>query len=417
MGLLNSNSLNQWLTQTLPQNARNLWGEIKQAPRDLRGLISPEMNTQVRQQMNKPATLDRNAAMGMAMDYLQTTNPMGGLLAHTVYHGSPHKFNKFDMSKIGTGEGAQAYGHGLYFAEAPEVANKYAENVAIDLKGKYLGPKLLGNDDASSFANIALQNSYDDIATAAKYARKMSPNAVTDEARESWDKAAEMIESLPKMENPGNLYKVDIPDEAIPRMLDWDAPLSKQSPEVRDAINRAGREPASYGVDKITDDMRMVEFKKLLNSPEGTQKLKELGIPGIRYLDGSSRNVGEGTSNFVLFDDQLPRILEINGQPTGLLSYADEAKKAATKNVSIDSLKLNEGGASIAKAKWAWEPNYVHKNNAPVRVDMATNEVLDGYHRIEQARRNGQNNIDVVYVDLSDEARKALGLLDVPKKK
>ena len=56
--------------------------------------------------------------------------------------------------------------------------------------------------------------------------------------------------------------------------------------------------------------------------------LKQQGIPGIRYLDGSSRNVGEGTSNFVLFDDQLPRILEINGQPTGLLSYADEAKKA-----------------------------------------------------------------------------------------
>jgi hypothetical protein len=59
----------------------------------------------------------------------------------------------------------------------------------------------------------------------------------------------------------------------------------------------------------------------------GEQLMKQQGIPGIRYLDGSSRNVGEGTSNFVLFDDQLPRILEINGQPTGLLSYADEAKK------------------------------------------------------------------------------------------
>ena len=39
-----------------------------------------------------------------------------------VWHGSPHKFDKFDSSKIGTGEGAQAYGHGLYFAEAPDVA-------------------------------------------------------------------------------------------------------------------------------------------------------------------------------------------------------------------------------------------------------------------------------------------------------
>ena len=35
-----------------------------------------------------------------------------------VFHGSPHLFNKFRMDKIGTGEGAQAYGHGLYFGGA-----------------------------------------------------------------------------------------------------------------------------------------------------------------------------------------------------------------------------------------------------------------------------------------------------------
>ena len=34
-----------------------------------------------------------------------------------AFHGSPYDFNAFDMSKIGTGEGAQAYGHGLYLAE------------------------------------------------------------------------------------------------------------------------------------------------------------------------------------------------------------------------------------------------------------------------------------------------------------
>ena len=36
----------------------------------------------------------------------------GGAGAIKVFHGSPHKFDKFDFSKIGTGEGAQAYGHG-----------------------------------------------------------------------------------------------------------------------------------------------------------------------------------------------------------------------------------------------------------------------------------------------------------------
>ena len=30
--------------------------------------------------------------------------PGGGAVAQTVWHGSPHKFDKFDMSKIGNGE-------------------------------------------------------------------------------------------------------------------------------------------------------------------------------------------------------------------------------------------------------------------------------------------------------------------------
>jgi hypothetical protein len=52
----------------------------------------------------------------------RTLNPQTGAI---VWHGSPHKFDKFDSSKIGTGEGAQAYGHGLYLAESPDVAGSY----------------------------------------------------------------------------------------------------------------------------------------------------------------------------------------------------------------------------------------------------------------------------------------------------
>jgi ADP-Ribosyltransferase in polyvalent proteins len=44
-----------------------------------------------------------------------------------AFHGSPYDFETFDASKIGTGEGAQSYGHGLYFAERPEVAKTYTK--------------------------------------------------------------------------------------------------------------------------------------------------------------------------------------------------------------------------------------------------------------------------------------------------
>jgi hypothetical protein len=41
-----------------------------------------------------------------------------------AYHSSPHDFDAFDLSKIGTGEGAQAYGHGIYSAESPKVSGQ-----------------------------------------------------------------------------------------------------------------------------------------------------------------------------------------------------------------------------------------------------------------------------------------------------
>ena len=40
---------------------------------------------------------------------------LGGKLS-AAWHGSPHEFDEFRMSAVGTGEGAQAYGYGLYFA-------------------------------------------------------------------------------------------------------------------------------------------------------------------------------------------------------------------------------------------------------------------------------------------------------------
>jgi hypothetical protein len=65
-------------------------------------------------------------AVGEAFDALG--NKIGALPdAITAYHGSPHDFDEFDMSKIGTGEGAQAYGHGLYFAESEDVARGYRD--------------------------------------------------------------------------------------------------------------------------------------------------------------------------------------------------------------------------------------------------------------------------------------------------
>jgi hypothetical protein len=47
---------------------------------------------------------------------------------------------------------------------------------------------------------------------------------------------------------------------------------------------------------------------------EGTRILRDKGIPGIKYLDGNSRSVGEGSrSNYVVFDENLISIVKKYG--------------------------------------------------------------------------------------------------------
>lgn len=44
-----------------------------------------------------------------------------------AFHGSPHKFSKFTTSKMGTGEGQQAFGWGLYFTDKESIARGYSK--------------------------------------------------------------------------------------------------------------------------------------------------------------------------------------------------------------------------------------------------------------------------------------------------
>jgi hypothetical protein len=195
-----------------------------------------------------------------------------------AYHGSPHSFDKFDLSKIGTGEGAQAYGHGLYFAENEGVAKGYRDT--LTKSGSEWGQRALdkagGNVDA---AIAALQEKIN------RYAAGGNQTYA--------DAQAETLRALQQYKqtgqwSPGSMYEVAI--KADPeKFLDWDKPLAQQHPDVRDAVNRVARSPEPYGLDKITDDMRGVELQKLLRSPGGTKALADAGVPGIRYLDQGSR--------------------------------------------------------------------------------------------------------------------------------
>jgi hypothetical protein len=160
-----------------------------------------------------------------AMSELAMQAPIGGMMA---YHGTPHKIlGKFDISKVGTGEGNQSYGHGMYFAENPNVAKGYADKLGYDYEYAGKPPK---ENSPTDLAIRWLKNlDWDKEAAKAQWKNEGLGAQVI--------KAIDKLD-LQKVKAPGNLYKVDIPDADIPNMLDWDKPFKNQSPSVQAAIKQ-----------------------------------------------------------------------------------------------------------------------------------------------------------------------------------
>jgi hypothetical protein len=284
-----------------------------------------------------------------------------------VWHGSPHKFDRFDASKIGTGEGAQAYGHGLYLAENPAVAAGYKETLSsrardrLTIDGKAIDTDSMFGRAAEDIPRIGLKATLQKIEDNIRFNEKYAPDMA-----ELYRGVKQQISSLDPSRvalKEGSLYKVDLPDDQIARMLDWDKPLGQQSAAVRGVadqflngpmsvmptgykVTKNGRgqyQPMAPGGVAMTSSafdtpaqaeqyaLEMLNEFRLNPGTKGNQiygmfdrdpklaadMLRRAGIPGIRYLDGGSRSAGSGSSNFVVFpgNEGLLNILERNGQP------------------------------------------------------------------------------------------------------
>jgi len=255
--------------------------------------------------------------------------------AATVFHGSPHKFDRFDSSKIGTGEGAQAYGHGLYLAESPDVAKTYmgaGQSVGGPAFENRLSKVMEKAQDAGRYGEAgALEELLINRNPAMAYSKFSAENGYSPAT------IAQAHATIKQYENkfqPSGLYKVDLPDEAIAKMLDWDKPLSQQPAAAKHFkemhelnggqgyINSDGNYTA-LGVGS-TDELKgkdLVDFLAKMGGGrvDASALLRQAGIPGIRYLDGGSRGQGQGSSNYVVFpgNESLLTILERNGQLLG----------------------------------------------------------------------------------------------------
>ncbi len=247
---------------------------------------------------------------------------------HAAWHGSPHDHNGFSTAKIGTGEGAQAYGWGLYFAGARSVAEYYRNVLRKAHRGLRWDGRNITEEKILEKLNeeFGRGSSYQSgVALSEFYASGDAAIAKNNTVDDLWPIIDFLSEHLKV--NAGRLYKVELAPKDD-EYLDWDKPLREQSNGVKEKLqalsdslgddfyDTSGFHLQDGTLEDIgTSDDKASRFYKALDNHFDSDKaaslaLHDAGIPGIRYLDGSSRAAGEGNSNYVIFDESNVTIEE-----------------------------------------------------------------------------------------------------------
>ena len=218
-----------------------------------------------------------------------------------AYHGTPHRFDEFSVEKIGTGEGAQAHGWGLYFAENKDVSDNYRKTLAkvdeeyvVPVDAFYDGKKVSDNADfllalettKKSGKQEGIKQLKDEIEkcehSIKSYNKEISEhkklknkikfgkvetkriidgytNTIQDlkEYIKEYNEQIKFIENLDldKLEiekrNEGQLFKVDVPEND--ELLDEDKKFSEQPEKVQNAIKKLFEEGGEKYQKKFKD--------------------------------------------------------------------------------------------------------------------------------------------------------------------
>lgn len=234
-----------------------------------------------------------------------------------AYHGSPYTFDHFDLGAIGTGEGAQVHGWGLYFAQDKQIAKSYKDTLSQDMYGDN---DLMFNEEALNKLYSTLYSTLSDKAhTEADYDKlsvienilithteddvlNNSDEMFDAEAVKWWKNQREIY--LNKEYKESSLFEVDIPEDDV--LLDEKRNINEQPKKVQQAVRKMYR---SLGYK--TSALKYVtgkEFYDTVAAEKGGQKeaskfINKHGIKGITY-DG--RNDGKC---FVVFDDKAIQII------------------------------------------------------------------------------------------------------------
>lgn len=323
-GFLRKHGLDVPFTNIELQGIMHKAGKLIQRPNE-KGVFNPSFN--------KLDKADRDSSTSMYGS--------AGVLYHAAFHGSPHDFDKFSTEAIGTGDGNQSFGYGLYFSDSHEVADGYRKSLSHDAGYSFGGQLRLSRDQVheavkaihgSDFLDNVIRPSgvADHVMDALSYGSvNPTPRGYNDgsERAQLFSTLMSQIEHSSK----GHLYHVDIRDEEVDNFLKWDKPLSEQSENVQAYAYRmfGGDAPvyreaqgvhvdltelsaiekkvyeilAAKQIGKITTRSELLieanqtgeqlyhHLSDISGGPKWTSlDLSEAGVKGVVYLDGLSRH-------------------------------------------------------------------------------------------------------------------------------
>jgi hypothetical protein len=244
---------------------------------------------------------------------------------------------RFDSNKIGTGEGAQAYGRGSYLAESEDVARGYRDSLASRRPSPTYKGRGYDQLDGPEYRALSA------IEREVRYNKNLSPKEAKEAAITSLSqqkkRAAENIDPAIRGERlkdydedlsalramspddiviGGRMYKVNIdadPDE----LIDWDELIDEQPKKVMDKLQSADWWPyAEEGIYDIAGargenptGADLVRWLEQDGQEYAAEALEDLGIKGVKYADAFTRHKPKDkrSNNYVIFD---PRIIEIS---------------------------------------------------------------------------------------------------------
>ena len=239
-----------------------------------------------------------------------------------AWHGTPYDFDAFDLSGIGSGEGNQAHGWGLYFAQDREVSEAYKQILGdkgstVELNGDVwtvnesgdweTTGKIAKYGEAIGYALDALEEHGTKNAAISSLQKDLKEGRFRGTYIAEAQKAVNILQQgEAKGHKGGRLLEAEIPDMDV--LLDEQKPFNKQPEKVKSAlselISNTGEDQLSGRLFKNATGKSI--YKMLSNlygdDKKASLKLNEFGVKGITY---------KGTQDercYVVFDDKAIKI-------------------------------------------------------------------------------------------------------------